>query len=107
MSKDAIERMEASEGNSPHVVRSTLNYYLAPSKGGYTSFWFGLIGEKRRAFEYVDVDINDMRGRENEFHLDVHGFQYIRQESSEKDFEDVNKIKTIYYPECAELVKKL
>lgn len=90
----------------PHVVRATLNYYLDPAKGGYQDFWFGTVGEKRRPFEHVEVPITDMRGREEEFHLDVQGFQKVEHTSEEKEFTDLDTIRRVYYPECAELVKK-
>jgi hypothetical protein len=59
------------------------------------------------AVDYVDVQIADIRGREEEFHLDTQGFQYVKKQSVEKDFDDNEKIKEVYYPECAELVQKL
>lgn len=91
----------------PHIVRATLNYYLDPAKGGHESFWFGTVGEKRRPFDRVDVEISDIRGRENEFDLDTHGFQYMNQKSMEKKFEDHEKVQKVYYPECVELLKRI
>lgn len=93
----------------PHVVHATLNYFLEPEKGGYDEFWFGTVGEKRRPFEYVRVPITDMRGREEDFQLDTHGFQYARA-SSRLTPEDTNsheRIREVYYQECADLMKKM
>lgn len=91
----------------PHVVKSTLNYYLDPSKGGYESFYFGTLGEKRRAFEYIECEIEDIRGREEGFELDTHGFQYVKQPSQEKVFESLERIKEVYVEECKALILKM
>ena len=93
----------------PHIVKATLNYYLEPEKGGYEEFWFGTVGEKRRPFEYVEVPITDMRGKEQEFKLDTHGFEYVKA-SSNLTPEDTNsheRIREVYYQECVELMKRM
>ncbi|KAF7189193.1 Hydroxylase/desaturase asaB [Pseudocercospora fuligena] len=90
-----------------HVVRSTLNYFLDPAKGGYKDFWFGTVGEKRRPFEYVEVPITDIRCSEDDFHLDKQGFQHVREPATEKEFVNLETIKKVYYPECAELVRRV
>jgi len=65
------------------------------------------VGDKRRDFDYIDVNVADIRGREAEFDLETHGFLYIAKQSAEKTFEDNEHIKQIYYPECADLMKRL
>lgn len=93
----------------PHRIKATLNYYLEPEKGGYEAFWFGTVGEKRRPFEYVEVPITDMRGHEQEFKLDTHGFEYIKVSSklSPEDTNSYERIEEVYYPECEELIKSM
>ncbi|PPJ57945.1 hypothetical protein CBER1_09720 [Cercospora berteroae] len=92
-----------------HRVKATLNYYLDPVKGGYESFWFGTVGEKRRPFECVEVPITDIRGKGDEFKLDVHGFEYVKERSglAPEDTENHEKIKQVYYGECEKLLKRI
>lgn len=49
--------------------------------------------------------VHDISGDEGKYTLDSHGFQYVRHESVEKEFEDEEKIKEKYYPEIEQLLK--
>ena len=51
--------------------------------------------------------IHDIRGHEEEFTLDKHGFQIHRRKSAEKDFNDEEKIKSEYYKEVEDLLKEV
>jgi len=51
--------------------------------------------------------INDIRGHESEFTLDTSGFQVVKSTTAEKDFTDDEKIKTEYYKEVEDLLKKV
>ncbi|EME46252.1 hypothetical protein DOTSEDRAFT_70297 [Dothistroma septosporum NZE10] len=52
-----------------------------------------------------EVTINDIRGREHEFDMNVNGFGTISGiESKEKDFTDDESIKANYYPEVEKLL---
>lgn len=51
--------------------------------------------------------INDARGREQDFTLDDNGFQFARLNSNVTDFTDKDYVKTHYYPEVEELVKRM
>ena len=53
----------------------------------------------------LPVTIHDVSGDEDKYTLDTYGFQFVKHESKEKDFYDVEKIKTEYYPETEQLVK--
>lgn len=55
----------------------------------------------------MPVVIHDISGEVEKYTLDTHGFQFVKHESKEKDFFDVEKIKAEYYPETEELVKKV
>lgn len=55
----------------------------------------------------LPVVIHDISGEEDEYTLDTHGFQFVKHESKEKDFLDVEKIKAEYYPETEQLVKEV
>ncbi|KAF2095604.1 hypothetical protein NA57DRAFT_44350 [Rhizodiscina lignyota] len=52
-----------------------------------------------------EVELNDIRGREYEFNLDSNAFETIRGvPSEEKDFNDDEHIKRVYYPEVEKLL---
>ena len=51
------------------------------------------------------VVVHDARGRENEFSLDQNGFQFVNWPSKEKEFDDDERIKAVYYPEVEEILK--
>ncbi|KAI0923126.1 hypothetical protein AcV7_005720 [Taiwanofungus camphoratus] len=93
----------------PHDIPTTLNYY-AP------------VGEEA-PYQYVNdppegkpqtnigsdphpVVIHDARGKESSVSLDTSGFQFVRHVSAEKEFEDEEAIKTTYYKEVEDLLKK-
>ena len=92
---------------APHTVKAVLNHYLPPSKGGQAVYYPGTASDKRREHDPREVVITDIRGREEDFKLDVQGFQMAQQESKEKVFDDDARIREVYYPECEELVKEL
>jgi hypothetical protein len=52
-----------------------------------------------------DVVVTDISGHEAEYHLDNHGFQIYKHNSTEKAFVDDEKIKAEYYPETEQLLK--
>lgn len=64
-------------------------------------------GSPQRNFgaEEHEVEINDLRGREHEFDMNVNGFTTVQGvESAEKEFTDDDKIKEVYYPEIEKLL---
>lgn len=89
------------------TVNTTLNFYLDPSKGGHTSYQIGVSDYYRRKFDPHPVQIQDIRGREDEFDLETHGFQHHKHVSAEKDFDDDEQIRRVVYPETAQLIKNL
>ncbi|KAI9767678.1 MAG: hypothetical protein M1840_005550 [Geoglossum simile] len=90
-------------------VSSRLSFYSAPADG---SAPFNYVetppeGRPQRNFgeNVVDVEINDIRGRESEFTLDDSAFESISNiPSSESDFTDDERIKRVYYPEVERLL---
>lgn len=50
--------------------------------------------------------IVDVRGRENDFDLESHGFAYARHVFQTTDFLDEHHIKTKYMPEIEQLLRK-
>lgn len=59
-----------------------------------------------RPIEAHPTLVKDARGRENEFSLDVNGFQFYTFPSVEKDFADDEQIKDQYYKEVEQLLKE-
>lgn len=52
-----------------------------------------------------EVTINDVRGREKDFVMNVNGFTTLQGvESAENEFTDDEKIKSVYYPEVEKLL---
>lgn len=86
---------------------TTLFYYLEPKDGGIIQTYPGTAFEKRRKHVPHDMTIKDMRPVRDDFKIDECGFQLVNHVSNEKDFTDEDRIREIYYPECAELIKKV
>jgi hypothetical protein len=57
---------------------------------------------------YDGIDIHDIRGNEDAFKIDTHGFQLVRDSTSmsNDDFEQDSIIRQRYYPEIISLVTK-
>jgi hypothetical protein len=92
-----------------HHVETTLNYWADPGDGSRPApitIGQGKITNTRphrpHPFHIVDVS-----GEEDQYSLDEHGFQYCHHESVEKDFVDDERIETIYYPECKQLLSRI
>jgi hypothetical protein len=59
-----------------------------------------------REYHHRQKVVHDIRGTEDQYTLDTTGFQIFKHESAEKQFVDDERIKSIYYPETEELLKK-
>jgi len=91
------------------AVKSSLNFFRAPEDGSKPHNWVEQppAGQPQRNFgeEVVEVELQDVRGRESEFSLDKDAFQAIKGiPSQEKDFTDDEHIKNTYYPEIEKLI---
>lgn len=58
-----------------------------------------------RPSEVHKVLVRDVRGKENQFTLDVNGFQFHKHTAQEKDFVDDAQIQDGYYKETEQLLK--
>ncbi|KXS97380.1 hypothetical protein AC578_9608 [Pseudocercospora eumusae] len=87
----------------PGVISAFLNYRNA--ENGDT-IHAGTVGELRKKHAATKVNINDVRHSKESITLDKQGFQVVEAESSVKAFDNEDHIKQLYYPECAELLKK-
>lgn len=90
-----------------HDVTTNLQYWDDPGGGAKpTPIYIGKGRiENRRPHKSHQFLISDVSGCEDRYTLDSHGFQYCHHRSDEELFVDDEQIRSIYYPECAELVK--
>ena len=96
----------SSTSYKPHDVQTTLNYYKDPGDGSPpVPSYIGKPETYERPSETVDVVVNDIRGKEQEYSLDKNGFQIYNHGSVEKDFVDDEHLKEVYYPEIEQLLK--
>ncbi|KAG8158128.1 hypothetical protein KVR01_011889 [Diaporthe batatas] len=107
-----------TETISAHDVRATF-YYMDltdPSFADPVSFPSDqaernniakLPGNKKPAIS-LDFVVKDISTELDKYTLDTHGFQYIKHKSklSKDDFADDEKVRTIYYPESIDLIKR-
>lgn len=96
----------------PHDVPTTLNYYAPlgdPSTPPYRYIWGAPAGtpEHNLGEDPRPVVVHDARGREEEFSLDVQGFQFVRHTSAETEFVDETRITGAYYAEAEKLLKEV
>ncbi|KAK8867518.1 methyltransferase-like protein [Apiospora arundinis] len=98
----------ATNGHQPHNVSAILNYWDDPGDGSSPTPIY--IGKGRITNERPHLPhrftVSDVSGRENDYTLDGQGFQYLHHSSEEKDFVDEQRIRDVYYPECAALLKQ-
>ncbi|KAG9315810.1 hypothetical protein JVU11DRAFT_3459 [Chiua virens] len=94
--------------SAPRDVQATVNYYTPlddKSPYNYIDEPPAGVPTTNVGRESRSVLIHDARGKDD-LGLDVSGFQFIHHPSVEKDFLDDDKIKTAYYTEVEELLKK-
>lgn len=93
----------------PRDVQTTLNYH-APLD---TQPPYNYVDQPPAGVPRTNVGqdtrpmvIHDARGKGDALGLDVSGFQFVHYPSVEKDFVDEDKIKTVYYSEVEDILKK-
>ena len=90
-------------------TQSTLTFYAPPEDGSKPWNYVEQPPEGYPQRNYLEnpheVTVNDIRGRENEFDMNVNGFTTFQGiESKEKHFKDDESIKETYYPEVENLL---
>jgi len=103
-----------SKSDSSYIPRGdvtiTLNYFQPPVDGSAPYNYVEKQPEGVAQRNYEDFDVNvpftDIRGRESQYNLDTDAFQVFKNvpDSAEKDFDDDESVKKIYYPEIEKLV---
>lgn len=94
----------------PSTVTASLKYFSPPADGSrpWTSINSGAGGRLRNwADDLRDVEIEDLRGKEDSVSLDTHGFQFVRRAAKHTAFTSDTDVVKEYYPESIELIKEL
>ena len=96
---------------SPRDVPTSLNYFASTLNGEppynftYSPPPDGL-PQNNISLEAINTVIHDIRGKEDTVSLDTTGFEFVQHPSVEKKFVDEEAIRTGYYKEVEELLKK-
>ncbi|PVH82755.1 hypothetical protein DL98DRAFT_559291 [Cadophora sp. DSE1049] len=98
---------QTSEPPKPRDISADFNYYKDPPGGGPPEPNYV---DRPQTYDRVPLTqrltVHDVRGREDQYTLDTTGFEFYKHVSVEKDFVDDEQIKSVYYPETEELLKK-
>lgn len=87
------------------TVDATVNYFPV---GGETFVLAGTAGYQRRPFDPRKVQVTNIRGREDEFKLEKHGFQIVKESWTQVDPDEQPKqIEAALFPEAARILQKL
>ena len=94
---------------APRDIQSTLNYYTpldSQPPYNYVDDPPAGVPKSNLGQDIRPIVIHDARGKGDALGLDVSGFQFVHYPSVEKDFVDEDKIKSVYYPEVEDIIKK-
>ncbi|KAG1753026.1 hypothetical protein EDB19DRAFT_1671151 [Suillus lakei] len=93
---------------APHDVQTTINFFKPTNDEtpyNYVKTPEG-IPSTNIGSDVQHVVVHDIRGKEDTVGLDKTGFQFVTYKSVEKDFVDEEVIKTKYYAEVEDILKK-
>ena len=95
------------------LIQAELSYAVPPADGSkpyaYAYVTDPETKERKRNFtqKSYQLEIENLRGKEDTVSLDAAGFQFARAEAKHKAFVNNEDIAREYYPECEELIKKV
>ncbi|KAF9062511.1 hypothetical protein BDP27DRAFT_1300329 [Rhodocollybia butyracea] len=89
------------------TVTAIASYYLPPKDGSRAYKNINDRYDCNYIRDNVEVQVEDIRGKEHLFHLDKAGFQYFTQPSSHVTFSNDEEIVKEYYLESEQVYKKL
>ncbi|KAG2138400.1 uncharacterized protein EDB93DRAFT_1253352 [Suillus bovinus] len=97
---------------APDTTTTTLNYFLAPPDGSrpYNKiFSDGADGKPGSNWirDPHEVQVEDVRGKEELYKLDNAGFQYGREAAKHTSFLNHDEVEGEYYPESIDLIKRV
>ncbi|KDQ56815.1 hypothetical protein JAAARDRAFT_132141 [Jaapia argillacea MUCL 33604] len=93
------------------AVSAPLSYFTPPTDGSRPWIFINApdpkSGVPRGNFETIEhtVEIESIRGKEDQFSLDTSGFQFFKREAKHKAFTNDAEIEEEYYPESIEFIK--
>ena len=95
-----------------NTVKAPLVYFVAPADGSKPYQYINAdtsTGQRVRNFtqEPQQIEIENVRGKEDTLTLDTAGFQYFNAPAKYTSFSSDAEIEAEYYPESIELLKKL
>ncbi|KAG1883577.1 hypothetical protein F4604DRAFT_1575657 [Suillus subluteus] len=91
----------------------TLNYLIAPLDGSqpYNRMYADTSATAKPAHNWTqephDMQVEDVRGKEELYKLDSAGFQYGREAAKHASFLNDDEIQREYYPESIDLIKRV
>ncbi|KAE8155346.1 hypothetical protein BDV25DRAFT_135095 [Aspergillus avenaceus] len=91
---------------SPRVVQTTLNYCY-PEAFTDEKMQLGIIGGMRMNYDTRAVEIQDVRGQEGSYSLDVHGFQFLNRPSAYTAAFDEGSVRDTMYSEAEGILKQI
>lgn len=97
---------------STDTVKAQLFYSVPPTDGSKPYQYINAdpaTGQRQRnySFEPYDVEIENIRGKEDRVSLDTTGFAFVKAPAQHKSFANDEEVERDYYPESVELLKKL
>lgn len=100
--------MPHSTGVPPGPIEAIINHVPRLKDGEPERILYPkTVGYRRYKFEPHTEQVNDMRGHEDEYKVDTHGFQLCKAAPiPEEVYRDNDKFKEMAYPEVKELLKK-
>lgn len=95
------------KGREARDVVADFNYYKDPGDGSPPApTYVGKPETYERPAETRTMLVHDIRGEEDKYTLDTTGFQIYKHVSQETAFQDDAEIKSVYYPEVEDILKK-
>ena len=98
---DPVIQMAAAD-----VITATFNYSTYPADGSRPYFTVSDRRSTNISDLPKDIQVENIRGKEDNYSLDTAGFKYIKHKSAVTTFEDEDEIKNVYYPESVEVLKE-
>ena len=88
------------------TVKAKLSFFVPPVDGSKPTVY---AADRSRNYTDVEheVDIENVRGKEDQYTLDSAGFQWLNAPAKHKSFQNEQEIKDEYYKESIELLKKV
>ncbi|THG95404.1 hypothetical protein EW145_g7964 [Phellinidium pouzarii] len=101
--------MATAEILAPRDVPTSLNYFKPSGEEAPFSYVQDPPAgtpKTNLSHEPHPVLIHDVRGKEDSVSLDTTGFQFVQHTSTETEFVDEERIRSVYYKEVEELLKR-